>query len=91
MGLYATISTNMRKKFGKTSESMGRFCFVIFITGLSRHNTGMNDVDDNDGSNVGSGDDDDNSHIHKSVKIQTFFLSIVKTFIMMELFDDIQK
>jgi hypothetical protein len=44
----------------------------------------MNHVDNNDDNDDGgSGDDDDNSHIQKSVKIQTFFLSIVKTFIMM--------
>jgi hypothetical protein len=57
----------MRKKFGKTPESMGGFCFVISVTDLNRHDCGMNDEDDNDDG--GSGDDDDNDHIHKSVKI----------------------
>jgi hypothetical protein len=81
MDLYTTIPTKIRKRFGKTYETMGAFCFVMSITGLNRHNTERNDDDDSDGG--ASGEDGDNDHIHKSVKIQTFVLSIVKTFLMM--------
>jgi hypothetical protein len=37
------ISTKMKKKFGKTSEVMEGFCFIIFITSLNRPNAGKDD------------------------------------------------
>jgi hypothetical protein len=39
------ISTKRIKTFGKTYKMVEIFCFVIFITGLSRLNTGNDDDD----------------------------------------------
>jgi hypothetical protein len=37
------MSIKRKKKFGKTSEAMEEFCFVISVTGLNRPNTGKDD------------------------------------------------
>jgi hypothetical protein len=39
------ISTSRKEKFGKTFETVGGFCFVVFVTDLNRPNAGK-DYDD---------------------------------------------
>jgi hypothetical protein len=46
---YSTTTIKRKQKFGKTSEMMERFYFVISVTGLSKPNPGKHDDnDDND-------------------------------------------
>jgi hypothetical protein len=39
------LSSKRKKKFGKTSETMEGFCFVIPVTGSNKPNVGKDDND----------------------------------------------
>jgi hypothetical protein len=41
------MPTERRRKFGKTSEMMEGFCFIISMRVHRRHNTGKDSGDDN--------------------------------------------
>jgi hypothetical protein len=54
------MSTMKKKKFGKNSEMIERFCFVISVSGLNGPNIGKDDGGDDDDDDDGN---DDEIHI----------------------------